>query len=96
MSGFEKQLKDTLARQEPPAGFADRVLSRVADETERASWWRANWFRWSTALASLAILTVGGWRYQEYRQGESAKQQLMLALEITAEKLAKVEQKIGR
>lgn len=96
MSNLDRQLKETLARREPSPEFTARVLASVArTEPERAPWW-AGALRWSGALAALAILTVGGWRYQQYREAELAKEQLMLALEITAEKLAMIDQKLGR
>jgi hypothetical protein len=39
------------------------------------------------------ILVTGFDRYREYRRGQEAKRQVMLALEITAQQLALVQEK---
>jgi hypothetical protein len=94
MSNFEEQLRRALGRQEPPAGFAGRVMARIPDGGQVAPWWRFTWAGWASA-AALVMIVVGGLRYHEYRKAEQAKEQFMLALEITAQKLALVERKIG-
>jgi hypothetical protein len=92
-------LKKAFRRQEPSAGFADRVLAR-ANQQQRPT--REPWMtffaipivRWASAGAIAAVLVLGGVRYQhvqqarrEHAQGEAAKQQLMLALHIAGSKL---------
>lgn len=91
MSDLEKQLRDSLARRQPPPDFAGRVMARLPVERRPP----APWMRWAGALAALLAVTVGGLEYRDYRQGERAKEQLVLALEIAAEKLALVERKVA-
>lgn len=90
MSDLENQLRQSLARRQPPAGFEGRVLRRLPPETRG----HAPWMRWAAAMAAVLVMTIGGIRYQQYRKAEQATQQLMLALEIAAEKIAFVEKKV--
>jgi hypothetical protein len=39
MKDLDDELTNALRREEPPAGFADRVLSRVAEHPENAQMW---------------------------------------------------------
>ncbi|MBI1790466.1 MAG: hypothetical protein HYR60_23275 [Acidobacteria bacterium] len=90
MSHFEDQLRSALRRKQPPAGFEDRVMSRVGPRRSLTGW------RWATAaIAASLMLSVGGYGYRQY-QGYRAKQQLMLALEITGSKLALAERRIDQ
>jgi hypothetical protein len=94
---LERELKKALRRVEPPAGFAERVLARAGQEEKKKaqprSWFR--WFetsglRWAAACALCAALAASGIFYQHEqreRQGEEARDQLMLALRITSSKL---------
>ena len=89
MNPFEDELRQALARREPPAGFTVRLLAKT-----RAS--RALWqWRWAAVGAAASVAMVfSAIRIEEYRKGMQAKQQLMIALEITSEKLAAAQQKI--
>ncbi|MDX1983210.1 MAG: hypothetical protein SFV51_23265 [Bryobacteraceae bacterium] len=91
MSDLEKQLRDCLARRQPPPDFAGRVMARLPLERRPP----VPWMRWAGALAALLAVTAVGLEYRDYRQGERAKEQLVLALEIAAEKLALVERKVS-
>jgi hypothetical protein len=98
---LEKDLELVLRRERPPAGFAARVMQRVAEE-ERSrrrlpstvhlgSWWRA--------VAAMLLLTIagGGWltHYElERREGERAKAQVLLALRITGAKMHAAREQI--
>jgi hypothetical protein len=80
-----RQLRSALRRKPAPEGFAERVVARLEAAPER----RANWL----PAAAVILLLIGGggaWRAVEgertRREGERAKEQLMLALTITAEK----------
>jgi len=87
---FEQELKNALERKEPAKGFTERVMRQVAPPPRRS-------MRGLASLAAAASLFVGMFgvvRYQEYRKGEQAKQQLMLALRITARTLDTVERKL--
>lgn len=97
MSRFEDDIRQALARQEPPAGFTERVLARVQAEPAKTSAWdRLSGFfhlpmlRFATVAALCVALVVGVGFEQQRRlreQGLAAKQQLMLALKITSGKL---------
>ena len=93
MNEFDDLLKSTLRRREPPAGFADRVLSRLPEPAARRRPVQ-HWPRLLALAASLAVVTVGSVEVYRYQQGQRAKQQLMLALEITAEKLDVARNKV--
>lgn len=88
---IEHELKSALRRKPAPEGFATRVMASVEAEsgrpagpTARAGWWRA------AAAAVLLTAILGGWAAHtvaERRAGEKAKQELLLALQITGEKV---------
>lgn len=103
MSPFEDQLRKTLKREEPPPGFANRVIALA--EGKRP--WRERLFarfqvpRFAFAAVALAVLIGGGVQYQRYQQAvedrkaEQAKERLMLAMRITSDKLSYVQQKVN-
>ncbi len=103
MNRLEEKLREVYRRKEPPAEFSQRVLRRIREtsagrEEKRAA--RPAWlflprFSWMAAAAMLLLLIgVGALRYrqlqQEQRQGEEAKQQLLLALHITGGKIQQI------
>jgi hypothetical protein len=93
---FEEELKNALARKEPAKGFAERVIQQVEPPAARRPQPIRGLRRWA-ALAVAASLTCGVFgvvRYEEYRKGERAKEQLMLALRITARSLGSVDRKL--
>lgn len=82
---LENDLKRALRRESPPAGFSSRVLERIArDEAPKRKWWRA-------VAASLTLTAIlGAWGAREMhqrREGERAKEQVLLALRIAGEKV---------
>ena len=101
MNKFEQELKKALMPVEPPAGFAERVMARVAAGEEfkgaqhTRNWWsdlfQARGLRWALTGALCLAITGGGvfYQYEQRRraEGEQAKEQLMLALRLTASKL---------
>jgi hypothetical protein len=91
MNEFEDLLRRELRRREPPAGFAERVLARLPEKKPAQH-------RWKPLLAlaaSLAVATVGVAAGYRYHQAREAKQQLLLALEITAAKLEMAQAKVN-
>lgn len=88
MTDFENELRAALRREPPPDGFARRVAARtpVTMKPRRTSWIAA-------AIAASLLLSIGGFEYRQY-QGRKAKQELLLALEITGSKLNLAERKI--
>ena len=88
---LENELKDALRRVPAPEGFANRVLERVRNDERRPA--RSPWWRAIAATLLLAAI-LGGWgahemieRRQE-REGQRAREQVLLALRITGEKVA--------
>ena len=102
MERFEQQLKDALGREEPPLGFAARVAARTREQG-RKSWWSrvfAARLRWATALA-VCVVMLGGILVQRERQrerteGEAAKQQVKLALQIAGSKVRLAQNMVQR
>jgi hypothetical protein len=97
MNRFDDELKRALQRIEPPEGFTEKVLSRVAEERRRPSFRQrlAGWFagprlQW-VAAGALCLVIVAGVGYQrrvERRaEGERVKEQVLLALQITAHEI---------
>jgi hypothetical protein len=89
MNEFEHDLRSALRREQPPAGFTERVLARTGVKTapRRTGWMAA-------AIAACLLLSIGGFEYRQY-QGRKAKNELLLALEITGSKLNLAGQKIS-
>jgi hypothetical protein len=101
----EKHLRQALRRCDPPEHFADGVLKRVAAESRepapRIPFWHWRWpvLRWAAIPALTAMIATGvGYGIYERRQQQEeaviAKQQVMLALRITGNKLRLVKQKV--
>jgi hypothetical protein len=109
MSRFEDELRKALRREEPPEGFAERVMARIQsrDSVREASgrWsgllaaFRAPRLRWAAACAA-AVLLAGGLEYRsrklERAEGERASRQVMLALRITGSKLRLAQDHVRR
>jgi hypothetical protein len=90
---LEDRLRQTLRRKEPPPGFAHRVMARLPVTMPQRRRAPGAW-RWLAAVAACLMVVAGIDRYQEHRRGVEARQQLMLALEITGKKLAVVQNKV--
>ena len=97
---FESDLKDLMRRPEPPAGFADRVMERVATEMRGGRSVPAGPSRrWVLrSVAAGLVLTVGigviGYRAEQRRRGAEAAEQALVALRITSEKMNVARQSI--
>jgi hypothetical protein len=102
MSRLENNLRDALKREDPPAGFAERVIAHTL-ETRQNRWtgiFARSGLRWGfAAVLCLAIMAAG----LEYRQvqierarSEAAKEQLLLALRIAGEQLQFVWNKMNQ
>jgi predicted integral membrane protein DUF2275 len=107
-NGFDKALRQALGRQEPPDGFTQRVMARVAQDSAprpvRDSWlslFTQPIMRWAAlaALAAVAAAMILGVHVYNVRreraQGEAAKQQLMLALRVAGSKLQLAKAKVN-
>jgi len=90
MSQFERDLRESLRRREPPAGFAEKVLARTREvRAHRTISWR-----WLGAAASV-VLMIGATLFiqekQRQAEGEKAKEQLMVAFRITGAKVRDIQ-----
>jgi hypothetical protein len=93
MQSFDELLKRALERKQPSAGFTDRVLANVRKAEPRK--WRRRFrlpFWFTPAMATLLVLaaSLGYQRYRERREGERAREQLVVALRLTGAKLHQV------
>lgn len=102
MTRFEEQLKEALARQDPPEDFNARVLAAVAEGRVRSSTrWLARWVHsWQVApaLAALLVLSLGA-IYQEHQRiarGEAAKEKLLIAMRIAGAKLHEARDRVSK
>ena len=106
MSRFDDELRESLRRVDPPEGFAERVLARVAEERARPSFlerirraFSMPPMRWA-AVGALSLAILAGVQYQRSAErrarGEQAKQQVLLALRITAEQIQTAERGVRK
>ena len=83
---LEKELAAALQRVEPPNDIADRVMQRIR-HPHNAGWWLR---RLAATLLITTTIGISSYRYVEQqrarREGELAKQMLLTALRITAQK----------
>jgi len=94
----EKALRQALQPVDPPPGFADRVLQRASLGAVPNRGVNGSWLRWATAAA--LVIAVGGglwYRAEERRrtEGEEARRQVLLSLQIAGSKLNAVQMKIN-
>jgi hypothetical protein len=100
MNHLEDDLKRALHRESPAPGFAGRVLDRIergeartvrTESHPRPAWWRA-----VAASAALTALLGGYAAYSihERREGERARDQLILAMRIAGQKVHYAQQEV--
>jgi hypothetical protein len=95
---LESELRQAFRQVDPPPGFADRVLRRAVQGPARGSFGRGAMLRWATAAALVIGVSGGLWyRAEEHRraEGEEARRQVLLSLEITSARLRAVQMKIN-
>lgn len=99
LNELNEALRRAFRPVDPPQGFTERVLQRTSRGVVPKSIGRGAWLRWATA-AALAITASGGlwYRAEERRrtQGEEARRQVLLGLQITGSRLRAVQMKINR
>lgn len=83
---IEEQLKSALSRKQPSSDFANRVMAATRQTGNPAT--RKHW----RAAAAVLMLTVllGAWsarQIAERREGERARDEVMLALQIAGAKV---------
>ena len=100
---MDRELSDALQRKQAPDDLADRVLARInsgATQAARTGGGSNPVMRWLAAAAVLAVAVGGAERYytQQQQAAETArvKEELRVALQITNDTLARVQNKISR
>jgi hypothetical protein len=88
MRPSDEELRAALTRESPPEGFAERVLarSRQFDASRRRG---IDWL-WPAVAAAVVVVAAGSAVYDRQArrvEGERAKQDVLLALRVTGEKL---------
>jgi|SRR5687768_11649142 hypothetical protein len=102
---LEHELRRALERKDPPSGFDDRVLSRIAaGETVQMRPARRRWSRVSLPLAASLMVAVGAGYYvqrhgeqqarEQRAQTEQAAHDVVLALQIASEKISAAQAKV--
>ena len=97
---IEHELQQALRRKTPPPDLTDRVLARLDRPQAGAPrrWMPPAATRWLAAAAAVALVATGASRYYAEQQArleaERARQDVMLALQITSEALADVQRHV--
>ncbi len=92
-------LRRALRRVDPPEGFADRVLERARREARPPA--PAPAFPWLAKMAAAAalVLAIAGsawYRTEERRrEGEEAKRQVLMSLNLAGSKLRSIQMKVN-
>lgn len=89
MDWLDDELKRAFERQEPPPDFAARTIARA----QRGSGFVLP--RWAMAAAAVLTIGVAGYGYR-WRQGEVAKQEVLLAFRITATKVNHIQMQMSQ
>ncbi|HVV44332.1 MAG TPA: hypothetical protein VHC72_03980 [Bryobacteraceae bacterium] len=103
---LEDALRDSLRREEPPAGFAAKILAQtvggptlhVVPRAARSWLQRPVGLAMAAAIAALAIVpaVVVEQHRREQERGLKAKQELLTALAITREQLQQAKARVER
>jgi hypothetical protein len=84
MDWLEDELKQALARRQPPPNFEARVTAAAVRRPTLVM------PRWLAAAAAVVVITGASAGYR-YHQGQVAKEQVMLAMRITGSKLNRIQ-----
>ncbi|MGA2196747.1 MAG: hypothetical protein ABSH40_15910 [Bryobacteraceae bacterium] len=87
MDWLEQELKNALARKDPPPDFAGRVLGGVGRRAPSPIWRHS---RWLAAAAAVVVIMGGAAAYRQH-QGIEAKEKVMLAFRIAAVKVNHIQ-----
>jgi hypothetical protein len=103
MTSFEEQLKQAMTRQEPPAGFTSRVLTRIEQEQiakrepRLGTWLGAMRGRGLAGTMAALLVLSGSLAYQRHEQaarGRAAKEKLLVAMRIAGVKLYETHRRV--
>jgi len=99
---MDRELHDALQRKEAPDDLAERVLARINSgktQPARAGSGASPVLRWLAAAAVIAVAVGGAERYYTQQQAAETtrvKEELRVALQITNDTLARVQDKISQ
>ena len=99
---MDRELHDALQRKEAPDDLAERVLARINSgktQPARAGSGASPVLRWLAAAAVIAVAVGGAERYYTQQQAAETtrvKEELRVALQITNNTLARVQDKISQ
>jgi hypothetical protein len=88
MDWLERELKNALGREDPPADFAARVIREAGLKAGRRPVY--HWPRWLAAAAVVVLVAGAGLGYRQYR-GEVAKERVMLAFRIASVQVNRIQ-----
>jgi len=95
---IEQDLRHALRRKPAPSDLADRVMARIDPPASVTVSRHAHARRWLAAAAAFAVVATAATRYYAYQQtaaeAERVKQEIGIALQITSDKLALVQQRV--
>lgn len=106
MSRLDDALRESLRRQDPGLDFTRKVLAKAAEQPAGKPGWlqrlgigfRPPAFRWAAAGLAALLLVGSGLEYRREQrikaEGEAAKQQLVIALQIAGSKLRMAQAKV--
>lgn len=102
MDHFEQELKKSLRRRGPSPEFAARVLGAVGRQSRpellrRRPWLSLFGLRGLAAVALVVMILGSALTYRHERQrteGEGARQQVMVALQIASAKMRLAQSKV--
>ena len=86
MDWLEEELKQALARKEPSPDFESRVAATTRRKSNVVTMTR----RWM-AVAAAVVVVVGAGEGYRWHRGQTAKEQVMLAMRIAGGKLNRVQ-----
>ena len=99
---MDRELHDALQRKQAPDDLAERVLARINSgktQPARAGSGASPVLRWLAAAAAIAVAVGGAERYYTQQQAAETtrvKEELRVALQITNDTLARVQDKISQ
>ncbi len=93
---LQKELRQALARVQPPEGFTERVLDRLPALNRKK-----RGFQMILAIAATTVLAASLTFYRHHQEQERerigrAQQQLTFALRLTAQKLTLVDARLKK
>jgi len=101
---LEQELRRALRRKDPPSGFGDRVLSKIAaGEIRRVRGGTRRWGRVTLPIAASLMLAFGATYYVQeqqrrtaaaYTHREQAARDIVLALQIASEKISAAQTRV--